>query len=59
MNKPKIIDGDDDSYTRINKRFYGGKYWLNLDGDYHREGNLPAVIYYDGSLSYRINGKPY
>ena len=35
---------------------YGTKYWRNKKGNLHRDGDLPAVIYADGTKSYYKNG---
>jgi len=34
----------------------GHKLWKNKDGQIHRDGDLPAVIYADGTKSYYKNG---
>ena len=32
--------------------YYGTKYWVNEDGNLHREDGLPAVEYKDGSKAW-------
>jgi len=36
---------------------YGTKIWKNSAGQYHREGDKPAVIYSDGAIEYWKEGK--
>jgi len=36
---------------------YGNQRWVNKDGQLHRENDLPAVIFEDGSKSWFKNGK--
>ena len=36
---------------------YGDQRWYNQEGELHREGDLPAVIYEDGSQFWLQNGK--
>jgi len=35
---------------------YGGKYWCNNAGKVHRDNDMPAVIYEDGSKEWYVNG---
>ena len=35
----------------------GYKCWRNMNGEYHRSGNKPAIIYVDGHVEYFIYGK--
>ena len=49
------IDGDDDSYDEINKKWR--KIWLNANGQRHRDGDKPAVIYVNGDVYYYKDGK--
>jgi len=45
---------DLDPPTEIN--CFGSKYWKDKDGLLHRDGDLPAAIYADGSKYYYKNG---
>ena len=36
---------------------YGNKKWYNKKGELHRDNDLPAVIYVDGSKHWYQNGK--
>jgi len=46
---------DNDNPTEINSD--GTKFWRNSDGKRHREGDKPAIIYSNGSISYYKEGK--
>ena len=50
----KTIDGDDDSYSEIDKGWC--KIWRNANGQRHRDGDLPAMIRTDGSVFYYKDG---
>jgi hypothetical protein len=48
--------------SRIDKTEYtfdkfssGNRYWLK-NNNYHRENDLPAIIWYDGDMAWFING---
>jgi len=36
---------------------YGNQRWFNKAGELHRENDMPAGIYTDGTKSWWINGK--
>jgi hypothetical protein len=36
---------------------HGNKIWLNVNGHYHRDNDLPAIEYKDGSKEWYVNGK--
>jgi len=36
---------------------FGNQRWVNKDGQFHRENDLPALIYKDGSKSWFKNGE--
>jgi hypothetical protein len=40
--------------TRIDE--YGNTFW-EVDGELHREGDLPAIVWADGSKVWRVRGK--
>jgi len=44
-----------DPPTKIN--FEGTKFWKNSKGEFHRDNDLPAVIYKNGSKYWYQNGK--
>ena len=53
--KMTAIEGDDDSYDEIDKKWR--KIWRNANGQRHRDGGKPAVIWADGSEAYYKDGK--
>ena len=50
----RTINSDDDSYDVIDKIWH--KIWRNEAGQFHRDGDLPAVILSDGSVIYYKDG---
>ena len=49
-----LAENDLDPPTEID--CFGNKYWKNKKGKFHRDGDLPAVIYVDGNKDYYTGG---
>ena len=52
MNKKEIVE---ESICKIDK--YGNKEWYNLKGELHRENDLPAIEWVNGTKRWYINDK--
>ena len=59
--RSEILDGSHtDTEVTIVDKYYEKKtfIWKNDKGQLHREDNYPAIVHYNGSMEWYIDGKP-